>query len=173
MSRGRKPIPVDVAQFSAAIAEVEKAGPLASRSALWEAVAGTDWAKGIKLTAQVAMLKAKAMNIPCLTPLGKRGRSKGDGPVPNAGKRTAKRMPLELVEGLKAVYDPGLHGKVNRAGNGSLKAAIALKCVDCSGGSKKEVSLCPVKNCALWYFRPYQGKYKSDEPETKEQSDEK
>lgn len=167
MSRGRKAIPVDANVFTNVIAEIEKAGPLPSRSALWDAVAATDWAKGIKLTAQVAMLKAKAMSIPCVTPLGKRGRSKGDGPVPNAGKRKTKRMPLELVDELKKAFDPKLHGKVNRASQGSLKAAIALKCIDCSGGSKKEVSLCTVKDCALYWFRPYQGKYKADSPENK------
>jgi hypothetical protein len=31
--------------------------------------------------------------------------------------------------------------------------AIRAKCLDCSGGSKKEVELCQVKDCPLWCFR--------------------
>ncbi len=31
--------------------------------------------------------------------------------------------------------------------------AIRLKCVDCSGGSSKEVRLCPVVSCPLYRYR--------------------
>ncbi|MBN1275560.1 hypothetical protein JXA12_04695 [Candidatus Woesearchaeota archaeon] len=31
--------------------------------------------------------------------------------------------------------------------------AIRKKCLDCSGGSYKEVRLCPVVNCPLWHLR--------------------
>ena len=31
--------------------------------------------------------------------------------------------------------------------------AIREKCVDCSGGSREEVRVCPVRSCALWRFR--------------------
>lgn len=31
--------------------------------------------------------------------------------------------------------------------------AIRLKCLDCSGGSTKEVRLCAIKSCALYRFR--------------------
>lgn len=33
------------------------------------------------------------------------------------------------------------------------KSAIRAKCVECSGGSLKEVQMCPVKACALHPFR--------------------
>ncbi len=164
MSRGRKPILVDKVELQAVINQVEQAGPLGSRSALWLAVADTEWAKSVKLSPQVAMLKAKALNVVIKTPLGLRGRAPGSGPVPNAGtgKRGRKRIPLDIVDMLKKAFVPELHSKVDRAAGGSMKAAIALKCIDCSGGSKKEVGLCPIKDCALWCFRPYQGKYRED-----------
>jgi|ETNvirenome_6_85_1030632.scaffolds.fasta_scaffold33918_4 hypothetical protein len=38
--------------------------------------------------------------------------------------------------------------------DGSLKAAVALKCWDCSGGLSSEVSSCVLNNCPLWAFRP-------------------
>ena len=31
--------------------------------------------------------------------------------------------------------------------------AVRAKCLDCSGRSSKEVSLCTVKTCPLWPFR--------------------
>lgn len=31
--------------------------------------------------------------------------------------------------------------------------AIKKKCLDCCGNDKKEVKLCPVKECALWVYR--------------------
>jgi len=31
--------------------------------------------------------------------------------------------------------------------------AIRLKCLDCCGGSRKEVRLCPAKDCPLWPYR--------------------
>ena len=158
MARGRKPILVDKIELQGIIDTLEKTGTITSRSALWLAVADTEWAKSIRLTSQVAMLKAKAMNVSITTPLGKKGREKGSGPVPNAGKRRSRKMPLDVITELKAVYEPGLHKKVDRCSKGSMKAAIALKCIDCCGGQKKEVALCTIKNCSLWMFRPYQVK---------------
>ena len=31
--------------------------------------------------------------------------------------------------------------------------AIRLKCLDCCAGQRKEVRLCPAKDCPLWPFR--------------------
>jgi len=31
--------------------------------------------------------------------------------------------------------------------------AIRAKCLDCSGGSSKEVRLCPAEGCPLWPYR--------------------
>ena len=31
--------------------------------------------------------------------------------------------------------------------------SIRAKCIDCSGGSHKEVRLCPVKDCTLYPYR--------------------
>jgi hypothetical protein len=158
MARGRKPIPVEKAKLQEVIANLESASSFTSRNALWESVANTDYAKGIGLSSQVAMLKAKAFGLEIKTPLGKRGRSKGDGPVPNAGKRKGKRIALEIVQEMKKEFHPSLHKKIDRAAKGSMKAAIALKCIDCTAGSKKEVALCVMTTCPLWGYRPYQHK---------------
>lgn len=44
----------------------------------------------------------------------------------------------------------------------SLRKAINAYCYLCSGEDRKEVTLCPVKSCVLWPFRPYQPKDKND-----------
>jgi hypothetical protein len=31
--------------------------------------------------------------------------------------------------------------------------AIRAKCLECSGGQRKEVKECPIKTCTLWPFR--------------------
>ena len=35
----------------------------------------------------------------------------------------------------------------------SMSRAIAEKCIDCSGGQKREVENCPIKNCPLYPYR--------------------
>jgi hypothetical protein len=157
--RGRKPIQVEKGVFQDIVSLLETTKGFGNRSALWSAVAETEWAKSIGLSAQVAMLKAKAFGLVIKTPLGQKGRQKGCGPVKNAGKRKPKVMALPVVEALKKEF-PSMHTKIDRAAAGSLKAAIGMKCLDCSNGGKKEVSLCPINDCPLWHVRPYQGKYK-------------
>jgi hypothetical protein len=157
--RGRKPIPVVKETFQDIVSLLETTNTFGNRSALWSAVADTEWAKGIGLSAQVAMLKAKTLGLVIKTPLGQKGRQKGCGPVKNVGKRSRKTMALPVIESLKKEY-PSMHTKIDRAAAGSLKAAIGMKCLDCSNGGKKEVSLCPIETCPLWHVRPYQGKYK-------------
>jgi hypothetical protein len=34
--------------------------------------------------------------------------------------------------------------------------AIRFKCLECSNADKKEIRECPIKDCALYPFRPYQ-----------------
>jgi hypothetical protein len=34
-----------------------------------------------------------------------------------------------------------------------LIAAIHAKCLDCSGGSRKEVHDCKIRDCPLWLYR--------------------
>jgi len=159
----RKAIPVSQAALTAMIEDLEAAQPngvFANRSALWNAVADSDYAKEIGLSSQVAMLRCKAYGYEPKTPVGERGRKPGQGMPANAkpqgGKRSRKkRIPLDVVDTLKRQL-PSMHSKIDRAAAGSLKAAVALKCVDCSGGSKKEVALCNIRDCPLWGFRPYQ-----------------
>ncbi len=44
--------------------------------------------------------------------------------------------------------------------------SIRQKCLDCSGGARKEVALCPVENCPLYPYRF--GKRPKDDKSTSE-----
>ena len=45
-----------------------------------------------------------------------------------------------------------------------LIAAIHAKCLDCSGGSRKEVHNCTIKDCPLWLYRRSEPREKSGQP---------
>ena len=44
----------------------------------------------------------------------------------------------------------------------TMSAAIRAKCLDCSGGMRKEVHNCKNKNCPLWPYRRTEPKEKAD-----------
>lgn len=47
-----------------------------------------------------------------------------------------------------------------RANPASKVLAIRAYCYECCGGSKDEVTNCPVEKCPLWLHRPWQAKSK-------------
>lgn len=47
-------------------------------------------------------------------------------------------------------------------GTTSPRQAIKAKCLDCSHYDRAEISLCRVRTCPLWAYRPYQAKDASD-----------
>lgn len=157
---GRKAIAIDAVLLGLIVAELEGREKFASRSALWAAVAADERSKAIGLQPQVAMMKAKAWGIAVTTPLGERGRRAGTG-LPAEAKpenrkpRSVQRISLDIVSEMKAFFPESVHGKVNRAAKGSYKAAVQLKCMDCTCNQKKEIALCTIRICPLWAFRPY------------------
>ena len=159
-------------ELQVTISHVEKDGPLKNRAALFEAVANTTWAKCFQpkpVTASVAQLRAKEYDLNIKTPVGKRGR----GPMTDAHKaalkkgRGAKRVSraeklaanplaqqsLELIE----KYSPARYSNtVKSLRKGSLKAALKMKCLECSDFQTQEIKHCPVLQCPLHLVRPYQ-----------------
>lgn len=156
--RGRKPLVLDKAEFQRAVTDLETSQTFPNRTLLWKSVEESAWAKALlprPLTAQVALLKADEMQILIQTPKGKRGRSKGDGPVLGGGRKK-KSFSLPMLEsGVPVEERAGLEKTLQRAANGSLKARIKLNCLNCTNWQKKEVSLCETRNCPLWDVRPY------------------
>lgn len=171
MARGRKPIEITSAELQEVIKNTEAAQPdgkFPNRSALWNALEASEWAKSRTprpLTAQVAMVLAQKANLEIQTPVGKRGREKGCGPILQ-GIRRVKSFPLEVIDAQKKRFNPQYERLVDSAAKGSRKAAIKLMCLDCTCEQKKEIALCTIKRCPLFNFRPYKRMEDINDPDS-------
>lgn len=173
--RGRKAIDVTPVELQWLIKELEQLQPegkFPNRSALWAAIENFPWSKDRKprpLTGQVAMTIAKKFNIAINTPVGKRGRQKGCTTIPNAGNKrktispeaeVALRgaFPLGMVTGYGGDRDKpfkSLPKIVENTIKGKLRAAVKLKCLECTNIQPVEIRNCTCIECPLWSFRPY------------------
>lgn len=169
----RVKIEVDRKLLFSCIQEVEKDGPLTNQNLLWEAVAElyNKQAK-VPITPAVVGLRAKEWSIPLKTVPGKRGRQKGSGnPAFLAAARAAKgprKSRGEKFAGNASIADhnqqliqivpASFRSLAERAAKGSMKAAVVLHCVQCTGYDRKSVKHCTSNgSCPLWAYRPYQG----------------
>lgn len=154
-----------------AIANVESVGPLANRSVLYDAVHATYQllAPNPKVTVSVIMLRITKENIPVLTPVGKRGRQKGQkiGHV-NRTKR-ADKMNVKALQVLRNETPTNYHNLVDKVASGSVKAMCKLMCLQCVGFERMvkeddkpssraidQIGDCRIMGCALWQIRPFQ-----------------
>lgn len=165
--------PVDRKKLEASIVEAEAGGPLANRSALHIAVEGIYNLKEPpkQITSAVIGLRIKEWSLSCATPIGKRGRAKGESFGGVKGKRTSrsekfqknpkvisgfkklrKELSVKFQDG-KPAFPSSALSMMNRLESGSMKAAVALKCLDCAGGSILDVKLCNCNSCPLFAFR--------------------
>lgn len=162
-TRGRKAIEIDTAEFQAQLKQLEAAQPdgkFPNRSALWVSFESTEWAKSRNprpLTAQVAMIKAKELKLEIQTPIGQKGRVKGQGPVVR-GQRKSRNVPIDAVDAMTKATPEKYAPLIKKVANGSLKAVVKLNCLQCCNFQKKEVGLCTIVSCPAWGFRPYKHK---------------
>jgi hypothetical protein len=164
-----------------AIRKAETDGPLKNLDALWTAACEIYNSMDVpkQITKSVVMLRATAWKLETKTKPGKKGRAAGV-PLSEEQKaamqagRGARKPRAEkfagdpvLVQGFselrKEVPERFLPLVEKLTNKGSMRAAVALKCLDCSGYSTVEVRLCPCTSCPLYAFRPYKGKAGDDE----------
>ncbi len=150
----KQAIQLDREKFQEVISSLEAKQTFNSRSSLWGAIEQTDWAKKLSprpLTGQVAMLKAKELNLEIKTPLGRKGAEKG---VSRQG-RVRKRISLDVVNliDLSEKYSP-LKKKI---ATGSLKAVVKAMCLQCTNEQPLEIKMCTLTHCAQHAIRPFQG----------------
>jgi hypothetical protein len=150
----RVKLEVDKRLLAYHVARLEDSQEFSNLSALYEAVAATDWAKSHPkpLTAPVVGLRIKEFGIQTKTKPGKRGRPLGFSP----GNRGVRRKKNFSVEPLAKVTPSKYHSLVDRIAGGSKAAALKLMCLECSAYQVSEVKYCPVKTCPLWHLRPFQ-----------------
>jgi len=169
------------------LAQVESAGPLASRQAVWRAVAGRLLADGISLTVNAISSKARRWGVeprtpPADCPARRRRRDEGgiepesvetapgtpgDSPGSDEGvtkvdlSQNKKRFSLPMV---RAATPRRWHHLVDKAEKGSIKATIRLACGECVGWELKEARECELVACPLHAVNPWR---RSREPTTK------
>lgn len=154
---GRAAINVNKEKLQEVINAAESNGIFTTRGALWKEVEKSDYAKSIRLKASMAAVRAKELGCEIKTPLGKRGAAlrsfKAAGIKTHRVRRT---ISLEVVEKIRRAVPEKYHKKVDKLAVGSLKNAVFIKCMDCSGYVMREVAQCPVDSCSLHPYRPYQ-----------------
>ena len=164
--RGRKKLELNKAELQQVITKLEQSQIFANLSELFLAVENTEWAKTMDprpLKAPVVYQRCKELGIVCKTVPGKRGN-------PNLGKTKVdvngvtvapiKRSRAEKLTSftksfaqMRDEFPKEYHSLIVRAQAGSLKSSVRLKCIECSGFVKGEVSKCNVSACALYPFR--------------------
>lgn len=157
----RVKLKIDKKEFEEQVKKLEDSNSFSNQSALWKALEETEWGKNNKLTAPVAYLRAKEFGTVIKTLVGKRGRQAGF-PIPRAGKRSSRREKLKKFaknfEQMRQKFPKMALPVINRSEAGSLKAAVNLKCLDCSNFQREEIRFCTCYDCPLFPFRPYQVK---------------
>jgi hypothetical protein len=163
-------------EMQLAVEALETARSFPNRKALWLSLAQTPWARARGLTPEALKRRASRLGIQVRTPrAGHRfglpsplqggnqdGLGATSGPSETSGAEIArgasegqgkKRTPLPV---LRAEAPPRFRHLVDRAEAGSLRAAVTLKCLDCSHWQTDEVRHCTVTDCPLFPVRPYQ-----------------
>jgi len=152
-------IPIDIERFKKEIELAESTQTFANQTALFEYIANTTWGKTAykkPLTAAVLYLRYKQEALIIKTPKGKRGRAVGATINRKARKDKLASNP-KFKENIKLLKrdNPTAIKTIDRLAGGSLKAAIRVNCLNCSGGDKKLAKTCAVINCAMYLFNPF------------------
>lgn len=163
---------VDRALLVKCLLDVEKDGPLANLSQLYNKTAEL-YNKDAQtpITHSVVMLRIKEWGIVVQTKPGKKG-PKGMSSEHKAAMLTARGARKTRAEKIKK-YASNLEKMrsltpkvflplVDAMENGSLTAAVKRNCLECSHWERKEVRNCVIDTCSFYPFRPFQGKEDED-----------
>jgi hypothetical protein len=172
---------MNVTEFQQVVSDLESARSFPHRRALWMALAATQWAKEQNLSPGALRQQARRLKVRVSTPPNPhrvRLKIQGDKaeaveptqtpdlgsdprpPATTARGTTKERVPLPVLRShTPAKFQP----LVDRIEDGSIRAAVKLKCLECSSYQVEEIRLCTVPACPLHSVRPYQ----SGEKETR------
>ena len=179
---------IDRGEFQRIVTDLEAKQTFPNPTALWKAVEETEWAKAQKprpLTSSVAGTRAKELGIQYKTKASERRlgvlteeqRAAMQAARKNRKPRSEKMKAFaSTFEQLRQAVPERFLPAVDQAEKGSLRAALKLACLECSGYQISEVKFCPVAACALYPHRPYQGSVEeaenASEPEGEDEGDE-
>lgn len=148
------------------IQEVERDGPLSNLSDLYSTVS-----KHFFCSPSYAGVKLKEFNIEIKTQKAKirRGPLSDEHLKKLQGGRTFIKQSEKIKkdgekqEGLKELErrtPKNYHSLIKKIRQGNKGAGIRLLCLECSDYHTDEIKNCPIQQCPLWIFRPYQDKRK-------------
>lgn len=150
----RKKVEINKLTLQETIQRLEKEKTFTNRQELY-----AELALVFKTSSTTINNRIKSFNLldVITTPLGKKGNKllaapKHMGPRKNKYDSPEGKRHIKAIKRITAV---SMHPTIDRAAKGSLKAAIKMKCWDCSGEQKGEIKNCTVIDCALWPVRPY------------------
>jgi hypothetical protein len=161
-------------EFQQVVSDLESARVFPHRRALWSALAATQWAREQGLSPGALRQQARRLKVRVSTPPNphrvrlriQEDRAEaveptqapdfGSEPCPpatSARGTTKERVPLPVLRS----YTPAkFQPLVDRIEDGSIRAAVKLKCLECSSYQVEEIRLCTVTGCPLHSVRPYQ-----------------
>jgi hypothetical protein len=142
----KKATVIDRAELESLLKQAEASETFPNHSQLFQHLAG-------KMGVSPVLIRSRVLewHLPMKTQKGKKGRQAGV-----STSKTRKGKPPEYKAALITMFaGQGVEKRVEAASRGSGKAAIALKCLDCCAGQKKEVRNCTLVACPLWAYRPW------------------
>ena len=162
---GRTKLVLDRVEFQSVIDELEEKETFDNLSSLCKKMEETEYAKRQHprpLTWAVAYQRLTELNIKTKTQAGRKGGKPSpeqlDAMKNGRANSTSKSDRMLEHQGtfrnLKAEY-PSFAKVVDRASEGSLRAMIKLKCIECCAGDRNEIKNCSC-DCPLVPVRPYQ-----------------
>lgn len=160
-------IPIDTARLQQEINLAESSNTFKNQSELFQYIANTNWAKTTykkPLTAAVLYLRYKQDALIVKTPKGKRGRATGTTINRTPRKDKFEKNPnfQKNIDALKR-DNPTAIKSIEKLAGGSLKHAVRVQCLNCSGGCKKLAQNCNVIGCALYLFNPFKKQQTGEE----------
>lgn len=169
MAKGRKPVSANPVTMQTEIYRIESENTFAMRGDLFAALFKSDWNQNAEVPMAEGTIPAKfaAWGLECVTPKGKRGGEGGDfgrsqGIKPNTNRKRrgiSSDISAKIYDNLpKWANEERALKLLEKAENGSMKAMVALKCLDCVVWQPKEIRECQSSDCSLYSIRPFQGK---------------
>jgi hypothetical protein len=171
---------VNKAEFQEVVNDLEGKQTFANPSHLWKAVEETEWAKNHKprrLTVSICRQRTKQLGLVMKTVASKRAHGEMT-PERKAAMLAARKNRKSRAEKMKAFGQTFTELRreapsrflplVDQAEKGSLRAALKLKCLDCTCYQPTEIKECPLTCCSLYPHRPYQKSLETEEAEVVE-----
>ena len=168
---------MDLSKMKSTITKIDTEGDFRNWSEMQAAVANSEYGREVGISAPNVYNFINKHKLEIKTPRAKRGdglkrlRSSTNTVKTTRGEKfkndekaqesiKATRRDIKFLCGSKA---PRYFNILNKLENGSMKAGVAVACLQCMAGDAKEVRDCDIIGCGLHLFRPWKKENNDDE----------